>query len=329
MNSKKDQLSAILESCSKVGSKYHCIHKSPIIHNTINLGILFIILIFIYGVSVLMSHAQWWITMTIGVCFYGWIYMTLMILVVHEATHKMFVISANRKRQIALNNFFGTTISMMLFQDFKHLWKKGHITHHKDPIVEDDPQNCPTFTLCGRHLMAAILKTWIIPGYAFYKMTSCPQTSTKGRHGLVLFTSLLIWFVIFYFMYIPRHDWVLFLSMIFGFNVTQTLNLLKVSMEHGGEIGREEDVRMRTRSSIFPLRHLLMPLNISLHFEHHLNMGVPWYDLGRYHRDLDNLIPHSLKTYFYNDGDTLKQICGQKKSYSSVCPEIYKILLKK
>ncbi len=57
MNLNADQLSKILEARAKVGSKYHCIHKSVIKHNTINLGLLFVILASICGVCVAMPQA--------------------------------------------------------------------------------------------------------------------------------------------------------------------------------------------------------------------------------------------------------------------------------
>ncbi len=89
-------------------------------------------------------------------------------------------------------------------------------------------------------------------------------------------------------------------AIVFGFGVLGALNQIKGSLEHGGAIGFERNRNLRSRTSLFPLRQLLMPFNISLHFEHHLNYCVPWYDLGRYHRILFEGTPEPLRAYIYN-----------------------------
>jgi hypothetical protein len=61
------------------------------------------------------------------------------------------------------------------------------------------------------------------------------------------------------------------------------LNLIKVSMEHGGSRKLQDDVFLRSKSSLFLGDKILMPMNIALHFEHHLNMHVPWYRLKKFY----------------------------------------------
>jgi NAD(P)-dependent dehydrogenase (short-subunit alcohol dehydrogenase family) len=55
-----------------------------------------------------------------------------------------------------------------------------------------------------------------------------------------------------------------------------------------------------SRTSLFPLRWLIMPLNISLHFEHHLDYCVPWYRLSGYHRAARELVPAPLRPEVFN-----------------------------
>ena len=53
-----------------------------------------------------------------------------------------------------------------------------------------------------------------------------------------------------------------------------------------------------------------MPLNISLHFEHHLHAGVPWYQLGAYHRALQERLPEDVRSHVFNqNGEVWRQIC--------------------
>jgi len=40
-------------------------------------------------------------------------------------------------------------------------------------------------------------------------------------------------------------------------------------------------------------------MNISLHFEHHLNMCVPWYLLPRFQRDIAAVVPIELRDRLY------------------------------
>jgi fatty acid desaturase len=86
-------------------------------------------------------------------------------------------------------------------------------------------------------------------------------------------------------------SWAVAPALLFGLQTLGALNQLKGSMEHGGAIGQEENRNLRSRTSLFPLRWLIMPFNISLHFEHHLNFCVPWYDLVRYHHAILAVMP--------------------------------------
>ena len=71
-------------------------------------------------------------------------------------------------------------------------------------------------------------------------------------------------------------------------------------MEHGGAIASHPSIHLRSRTSHFPLRRLLMPFNISLHFEHHLNSGIPWYELPRYERALAGVVPAEIQREVYH-----------------------------
>jgi fatty acid desaturase len=82
--------------------------------------------------------------------------------------------------------------------------------------------------------------------------------------------------------------------------VLSALNQLKGALEHGGTIGHDPNPLLRSRSTLLPLRWLLMPFNISLHFEHHLNATVPWYSLPMYHRTVRALVPETERTRYFS-----------------------------
>jgi fatty acid desaturase len=85
-----------------------------------------------------------------------------------------------------------------------------------------------------------------------------------------------------------------------GAQVTAVLQQIKIAMEHGGAIASHPSIHLRSRTSHFPLRRLVMPFNISLHFEHHLNASVPWYELARYERAIAGLVPAEIRSAVYS-----------------------------
>ncbi len=83
-------------------------------------------------------------------------------------------------------------------------------------------------------------------------------------------------------------------------------------MEHGCGLAKQENPFLRTRSSFFYLRWLLLPFNISIHWEHHLVSAIPWYSLPTYHARLQAVIPREVWPYIWNDGDVIAQLKGDK-----------------
>jgi fatty acid desaturase len=89
--------------------------------------------------------------------------------------------------------------------------------------------------------------------------------------------------------------WTVPVAIFLGFQVLDILNECKIAFEHGGRAMVQENQHLRSTTSIFPLRRLLMPFNISLHFEHHINFNVPWYSLMAYHKALQAVLPEDVK----------------------------------
>ncbi|NET35308.1 MAG: hypothetical protein F6K19_25315, partial [Cyanothece sp. SIO1E1] len=104
-------------------------------------------------------------------------------------------------------------------------------------------------------------------------------------------------------------SWAVAIASLLGLQILVGLNTLKITMEHGGKLGQQENPFCRSCSSFFPLRGVLMPFNISLHFEHHLNDCVPWYHLMKYHQALKPSIPPEVATdALHTNGQVWQQI---------------------
>ncbi|MEC9398025.1 MAG: fatty acid desaturase, partial [Myxococcota bacterium] len=99
-------------------------------------------------------------------------------------------------------------------------------------------------------------------------------------------------------------------SILMAMQILSALNEIKGALEHGGEVAFHPEPLLRSRTSLFPGRNLIMPLNISMHFEHHLNHTVPWYDLMNYHRAIYPLVPEELRSNIFNH-DILTQLRGE------------------
>ncbi len=277
------------------GNEFHYRKQSPLWHNLRNIG-LFSAIVAVCAVA--FAGARFWASWgyvplasaLLGLCFF-----TLIILVIHEASHDMFVIRTDRKRARPWNRAFGWMASIPFAINYARHWEEGHQTHHLHPLEPDDPQDEQNgFT--GAPLGWMIVKMLFVPGYVMRWNPSRQYHTHRFRVPAavafwVLVLAAAVWFV---------GDARPIVMLVSALGVVGALNQLKTSMEHGGAIAHEPDRNFRSRTSLFPLRSVLMPLNISLHFEHHLNYCVPWYLLPSYHRALRPIVPPALWPVFWN-----------------------------
>ena len=277
-------------------------------HNLINSIALLAVFVGLVGIGWLIEQLHWVPAILLGIPLFGILFFTLYILVVHEASHRMLFLVKGERARRWINRLVAYPICALGFQDFYLSWEKGHHEHHRAPVEDDDPQNCPHFCHYGKDLWAECLKTLFLVGYAFQKQSSCITHDKRAiRRGLV--QGIRFWGTILLALYTLGY-YKTGVAMLASSNVVMVLNLIKVSMEHGGHTGRRDQMIYRSKSSLFPLRSILMPLNISLHFEHHLNPRIPWYRLPRYHRMLRQELASDIQEQVYNLGarQTWKQI---------------------
>ncbi len=216
---------------------------------------------------------------------YGLLFFSFFILVVHEGSHLMFLVTKNIKVKKYLNRGFSYPIAALSFQDYVEDWELGHLEHHRNPIKGDkrpDPQNCPDFIHDKSELRQEIIKIFTKPGYAFFKQNSCVKMNRKFLVKRVLL-GIAAWGVLLAINAV-FFKWWLIIPQVFSANITMSLNLIKVTMEHGGDSLTQERIYLRSKSSRFFGDGVLMPMNIALHFEHHLNMHVPWYRLKKFYQ---------------------------------------------
>jgi fatty acid desaturase len=261
--------------------KFVISQQNALLHNMINtLSFLLLISLFAFGIEVT-ERLGFILSLFVMPIYFGILLFSFYVLVVHEASHQMFIyIPFNKKLNLWLNRIIAVPICALSFQDFYYGWEKGHFIHHREPIKDHDPQNCPSFCLYGNKLIIECLKVLFLPGYAFFKQSSC--TLNKKREVIIgFFEGVLAWSAFYFFLPIKLET---FIIILISSNVAMVINLVKVSMEHAGAVMDRDDLRLRSKSSFFLLRHLIMPFNITLHFEHHIHPRVPWYRLSDYHK---------------------------------------------
>jgi fatty acid desaturase len=275
----------------RAGQRYHVRTKSPLRHNLTNLAALASVLAIMAVVAWASTQVPPTLYIPVAAVLFGWCYFAAFVLVVHEASHSMFLVGSNRKLARSLNRGFGWSVALPFAVHYGKHWEWGHHEHHVRPLEPADPQQYSISV--GKPLLVRVLCNVFVPGFLFLERTIFRARRAGGKSSSsrgVILGFLGLWAVVLTAAAVTV-GWPLAVSLFLGIHVLSAWNQVKGGLEHGGRIGREADSLFRSRTTLFPGRYLLMPFNITLHFEHHLNFCVPWYDLGRYHRDLQAIVP--------------------------------------
>ena len=278
----------------RAGQRYHYRTKRPALHNSINLGATSVVLMAWAGLLYLGTRISPAVYIPLAAFGFGLCYFSLFILVVHEASHQMFFIVEDRRRHRLLNRLAGWIVAPLFAVHYAKHWEQGHLEHHVRPLEPTDPQshNC----LVGRPLAIRVALNLFVPGWLFLERTVLRAKKAKGHStgsSRVIIVFVLLWATGLTASTLWL-GWPVAVAGFLGLHVLSAWNQIKGGLEHGGAIGREADPLFRARTTLFPGRRLLMPFNITLHFEHHLNFCVPWYDLGRYHDDVKAMLPDAV-----------------------------------
>lgn len=291
------------------GRKHHIKSKSPWRHNVLNLTVAAALLSLIASLALagrLVPRAYY---LALAPWAFGWAYFALFILVVHEASHGMFVTLRHPRWARRLNRAAGTAVAVFFATDYKKHWEVGHLAHHVRPLEPADPQRHNS--LVGRPLLLRVAACLFIPGFLFVERTLLRTRKTGGassssRGTMIAF--VVCWTTVLYLA--ARYvTWESALGMFLGIHVIVALNHIKGALEHGGALGDHPNPFLRSRTTFFAGRWLVMPLNITLHFEHHLNYRVPWYSLPSYHQELIHIVPAELADSVWNHRP-LSQLSG-------------------
>lgn len=282
-----------LKQAVGAGREFHALKQDPTRHNARNL----LTMAGLIGVgAVLVGVAPWvpWPAyIALGTFLMGCLYFALFILVVHEASHDMFILHPDRKKQKSWNRFFGRLFSAYFFTNYDQHWEIGHTTHHVKPCTEEDPQEGDPET--GGALLRTTLILAFVPGAVLFMNPSNQYGPDPGRMIKGILTLVLASVLVGAFWSIPAG-----IVLFGGLQYLLLLTRLKRTQEHGSGLAYEPDFIMRSRTYLYGLAPLTSPCNINYHFEHHANFNVPWYLLPAYHRRLLEIVPQSLQPYIFH-----------------------------
>jgi fatty acid desaturase len=224
----------------------------------------------------------WWVVL-IGFLVMGPIYVRFAILM-HEAAHKLLFTS---KRA---NDFVGKwLIAYPAFVPIT-LYRRGHFAHHKEEFGADDPDVAFYAGYPGRSrdLARRLVRDAVgISGWKNLKPLLKALGSKQGR--TIAVPILLVQAGLWAISWAATGAWWAYPVLWFAPWMTQwrVLNRLRSIGEHGG-LGPSDDRRATTHDVRQHLvaRMWLVPYNTGWHLAHHVDMGIPWRNLPRYHQEL-------------------------------------------
>lgn len=283
----------------KVGAKHHVRHGRPWAHNLLNVSILAGNLAFLVGLLALGAWVPWWLHVLVAGPLFGLGCYTLIAFVVHEASHDLFVLSADKSKERTWNRVFGWLCSVPFGLHYVNHWEEGHRIHHAHPLEEVDPQRFNVAT--GWPMARLVLALIFIPFYAhIYRLFGKRPAGRSRSSPGVMVGFVLIW-VALSALAVSAWGWSSLGAILWGQQWINVFNQVKGALEHGGAAGADPELLLRSRSTLVPFAGLLGIYNATIyHFEHHLHPKVPWYALPAYHQEIAALVPEPLRADVFN-----------------------------
>ena len=213
----------------------------------------------------------------------GPIYVRFAILM-HEAAHKL--LFSNKR----VNDWVGTwLIAYPAFTPIQ-LYRRGHFAHHREEFGPEEPDiayyggyPCTRRTLARRLVRDAVG----ISGWKNFKpLLRSVRSPAFRRTGLsILGVQALMWAL----AWVATGRWWIYPLLWWLPWMTQwrVLNRLRAIAEHGGMMaGDDRRVATHNVRQSLGARIWLVPYNTGWHLAHHVDMGIPWRNLPRYHDEL-------------------------------------------
>ncbi len=201
----------------------------------------------------------------------------------HEAAHRL--LFSNRK----VNDVVGRWVVGAPGFVPTDLYRRGHMAHHRDEFGPNEPDMnlYVGYPVSRASLRRKLVRDAVgISGWKNLKglFRGLKYAATR-RHAARILVAQLVLMALFALAGFWWAYWLMwFLPWMTQWRV---INRLRAIAEHGG-MERSKD-RRRTTHVVRqrPIaRFFMVPYNIGWHLPHHVDIGVPWRNLPRYHREL-------------------------------------------
>lgn len=201
----------------------------------------------------------------------------------HEAAHRL--LFAHK----ATNDFVGNWLLGYPTLTSTPAYRRVHMAHHKREFGPNEP-DVPLYA--NYPVTRASLRRKLVrdaTGQTGFKllrnqMRGLKSPDTRVRH--TLWKMLGVQAVIITAFALSGYWWMYVAMWVAPYlTVWRVINRLRSIAEHGGM--REDDDRRYTTDSVHQhwfARFMLVPYNIGFHMAHHVDAGVPFRNLPRYHR---------------------------------------------
>ena len=201
----------------------------------------------------------------------------------HEAAHKLLFTHK------AANDLVGRWLlaypALLPFEAYR----RAHFAHHRDELgpTEPDLTLYSGYPITRRSFRRKLTRDALgISGWKNLRGLLRALRSRPSRPlALRLVTGQLV--VLVPLALVGRPELYLALWLAPWLTVWQVVNRLRAIAEHAG-MTRSKDRRLTTHHvrQSWPVRCLMVPFNTGWHLAHHVDMGVPWRNLPRLHREL-------------------------------------------
>ncbi|CAN5656203.1 N/A [soil metagenome] len=202
----------------------------------------------------------------------------------HEAAHRL--LFRNRRANDLVGRW---VLDHPAFVPFD-IYRRSHFAHHKDEFGPGEP-DIPLYAGYPQARASWRRKLWRdANGNSGWKnlkplLRSLLSKASRPFAAKILATQLVLWAA----SWALTGRWWLYPLCWLGpwMTVWRVLNRLRAVAEHGG-MERSSDRRLTTHSirQSWSARFWIAPYNTGWHLAHHTDMGVPWRNLPRYHREL-------------------------------------------
>ncbi len=205
-------------------------------------------------------------------------------ILMHEAAHKL--LFTNKR----INDWVGTWVIAYPALVPIQLYRRGHFSHHRQEFGPEEPDmafyggyRCDRRTLARRLVRDAV-------GISGWKNLSPLLKSVKVRaYRPVSLPIIAVQFGLWAVAWAATGRWWIYPLLWLAPWMTQwkVINRLRAIAEHGG-MEASDDRRVTThdvRQSL-SARFWIVPYNTGWHLAHHVDMGIPFRNLPRFHAEL-------------------------------------------